>query len=138
VACHSCRKATASRFSRPPYLLGPTALLAGVVEVEHRRHRVDPQAVDVDSSSQYSALATRKLRTSDGRSRRRRCPSPCARRGGVGCSYSGRPVEAGEREVVLGEVARDPVDDHADAGLVQPVDEVAEVVGSRTRRVGAK
>jgi hypothetical protein len=35
-------------------------------------------------------------------------------------------------------VRRDPVDDHADAGLVQPVDEVAEVVGLAEAAVGAK
>jgi hypothetical protein len=34
-------------------------------------------------------------------------------------------------------VRRHPVDDDADAGLVQPVDEVAELVGEPKRDVGA-
>ena len=49
-------------------------------------------------------------------------------------------VEAGQRPRVGGEVAGHPVEDDADAGLVQPVDEVAEVVGAaepRARRVVA-
>ncbi len=38
------------------------------------------------------------------------------------------PVESRERPVVLGEVARHPVDEDADARTMQPVDEVPEVV----------
>ena len=41
----------------------------------------------------------------------------------------GLAVEPGECERVLGKVPRDPVHDDADAGLVQAVDEVLEVVG---------
>ena len=45
----SRRNAMASRFSRPPQLVGhPLPALAGVVEVEHRGDGVDPQAVDVE------------------------------------------------------------------------------------------
>jgi hypothetical protein len=41
--------ATASRFSRPPNLLGiHSPALAAVVEVEHRGDRVDAQAVGVE------------------------------------------------------------------------------------------
>ncbi len=49
-------------------------------------------------------------------------------------------VEAGQRPVVLGEVGRHPVHDHADAGPVAGVDEVPEVVRGaqpRGRRVEA-
>ena len=45
----SRRNSIASRFSRPPELVRhPLARLARVVEVEHRRDRVDAQAVDVE------------------------------------------------------------------------------------------
>ncbi len=50
------------------------------------------------------------------------------------------PVEGGERPVVTREVGGYPVEDHADAPLVEAVDEVAEVVGrpeARGRRVVA-
>ena len=48
-------------------------------------------------------------------------------------------VEAGERAGVAREVRRHPVEDHADAALVQDVDELAEVVGRRrSAGVGAK
>ena len=57
---------------------------------------------------------------------------------GVGVLVERGAVEAGERPVVLREVGRHPVDDHADAPLVQVVDQVAEVVGVPKREVGAK
>jgi len=40
-----------------------------------------------------------------------------------------RAVEAGQRPFVGREVARHPVEDDADPGLVKSVDEIAEVVG---------
>jgi hypothetical protein len=42
----------------------PIAGIAAVIQIQHRGHRIDAQAVDVEASIQYSALATRKLRTS--------------------------------------------------------------------------
>ena len=48
----------------------------------------------------------------------------------VGMLVEGRAVEAAQRPVVLGEVPRHPVEDHPDARLVQPVDEVAQLVGA--------
>jgi hypothetical protein len=40
--------------------------------------------------------------------------------------------------LVLGEVRRDPVEDHADAGLVQRVDQEHEVLRRAEALVGAK
>ncbi len=47
-----------------------------------------------------------------------------------------RAVEAHERELVAREVRRHPVEDHAEAAGVQPVDEVAELVGRAVARRG--
>jgi hypothetical protein len=41
-----------------------------------------------------------------------------------------RAVEAAERPRVFRKVRRDPVHDHADAALVQIVDEITQIVGS--------
>ena len=50
------------------------------------------------------------------------------------------PIEPSQRPLVLGEVRGDPVDDHADSGVVQPVDQEPEVirvpVPGRRREVG--
>ena len=46
----------------------------------------------------------------------------------VGMLVQRRAVEAGHRPLVPGEVGGHPVDDDADAGLVQPVHQVAELV----------
>lgn len=55
----------------------------------------------------------------------------------VGVLVQRLAVELREREGVLREVRRDPVDDDADAGAVQRVDEELEVVGEPNRDVGA-
>ena len=47
----------------------------------------------------------------------------------VGVLVERGAVEAGQAPVVLREVRRDPVDDDADARLVESIDEIAEVVG---------
>ena len=47
----------------------------------------------------------------------------------VGVLIQRRAVKAGQRPVVLGEVPGDPVDQDPDARLVQPVDQVAEIIG---------
>ena len=52
----------------------------------------------------------------------------------VGMLVERRAVEAAQRPVVLGEVAGHPVQDHPDPGLVQPVDQVAQLVGATQAR----
>ena len=47
----------------------------------------------------------------------------------VGVLVQLRSVEPGQAPLVAGEVGRHPVEDHADAALVQLVDERPEVVG---------
>ena len=90
--------------------------LAGVVEVEHRRHRVDPEAVDVQlldpvqgaGQEEVAHLVAAEVEDE-------RAPVGVLALAGVGVLVEGGAVEAGEGPVVLGEVGRHPVDDHADA-----------------------
>ena len=85
------------------------------------------------------ALATRKFRTSERPKLNTSVPqSGCAPSRGSACSYSVGAVELRERPGVAREVRGHPVDDDADARLVQRVDEEPEVVGRaepRGRRV---
>ena len=84
------------------------------------------------SRHQNSALASRKLRdlvapeVED-----ERAPVGVRAAARVGVLVQRRAVEARERPVVAREVRGDPVEDHADAALVQAVDELAQVVGRR-------
>jgi hypothetical protein len=60
---------------------------------------------------------------------------------GIGVLVERVAVETGEREGILREMARNPVHDDAEARPVQPVDEVAQVVGAAEtarRRVVAR
>jgi hypothetical protein len=56
----------------------------------------------------------------------------------VGVLVEGRAVEAGQSELVLGEVRRHPVDDHADVAGVERVDQGPEVVRAPETRGGGE
>ena len=107
----------------------PLAGLARVVEVEHRGDRVHPQPVDVEllepvqrvGDEEVAHLAPAEVEDVG-------APVRLLAPARVGVLVERGAVEAGQREGVLGEVRRHPVDDHADAGPVQRVDQVAEVV----------
>ena len=122
----------ASRFSRPPSSLGiHSPSLAGVVEVEHRGHGVDPQAVDVELLEPVQGVGDQEVADLvAGEVEDVRAPVGVLALAGVGVLVERGAVEAAEGPVVLGEVGRHPVDDDADAALVQRVDEGAEVVGA--------
>ena len=108
----------------------PLAGLAGVVEVEHRGDGVDAQPVDVEllepvrgvGDEEVAHLGAAEVEDVG-------APVGVLAEQRVGVLVERGAVELGQRPLVLGEVGGDPVDDDADAGLVQRVDEVAEVVG---------
>ena len=108
----------------------PLAVLARVVEVEHRGDGVDAQAVDVEllepvqrvGDQEVAHLAAAEVEDVG-------APVGLLAAARVGVLVERRAVEAGERPLVLREVRGHPVHDHADAGLVQPVDR-----GSGSRR----
>jgi hypothetical protein len=119
----------------------PLALLARVVEVEHRRHGVDADAVDV-------VLAHPEQRVGDQEVphlvapevEHQRAPVRVRAAPRVGVLVQRGSVEARQRELVAREVRRHPVEDHAEPVAVQAVDELAEVVRraeARRRRVVA-
>ena len=83
-----------------------------------------------NSSNQYRALATRKLRTSVRPKLKTRVPqSGCSPWRGSACSYSAVPSKRASAHSSFGKCAGHPVDDDAHAALVERVDERPEVVG---------
>ena len=122
----------ASRYSLPPCVFGTHSPgLPAVVEVHHRGHRVDPQRVEVElgqpvqraGDQERPHLVAREVEDVG-------APLLVLTQPVVGMLVQGSAVEATQRPVVLREVPRDPVEDHSDAGLMQPVDEVAQLVGA--------
>ncbi len=108
----------------------PLARAPRVVEVEHRRDRVDPDAVGV--------VGVEPVRGARGQEAAhlvaavvedRAAPVGMESLARIGVLVQVRPVEVGEAVLVVGEVRRHPVEDHADARLVQLVDERHEVLG---------
>ena len=107
----------------------PLAFLARIVEVEHRRDRVDAQPVDVilvepeqrTGQQERAHLVTIVIED-------RAVPFRMEALALVGVLVQVRAVEVGKAVAVRGEMRRHPVDDHADAALVEDVDEVHEVL----------
>ena len=117
----------------------PLAVVARVVQVEHRGDGVDPQAVDVELLEPVQRVGDQEVadlvpaEVEDEGAPVRVLAAPR-----VAVLVERLAVEPGQRPLVLREVRGHPVEDHADAGLVQAVDEVPEVVGrpeARRRRV---
>ena len=115
----------------------PLAVLAGVVEVEHRGDAVDAQAVGVELLEPVERVGVEEvahLVAAEVEDVGAPLLVPAALR--VGVLVERGAVEAGQRPLVGGEVAGHPVEDHADPGLVQPVDQALEAVGVAEARVG--
>ena len=113
----------------------PLALLARVVEVEHRRDGVDAEAVGVELAQPVERVREQEvphLVAAEVEDERAPVGMRAATR--VLVLVERGAVEAAERELVAREVRRHPVEDHADPGRVQRVDERPEVVGLAERR----
>ena len=108
----------------------PLAVLARVVEVEHRGDGVDAQAVDVELLEPVDRVGDEEVaHLEPAEVEDVGAPVGLVAAPGVRVLVEGQAVEAREGERVAREVARHPVEDDADAGLVEGVDEVLEVVG---------
>ena len=117
----------------------PLTRLAAVVEVEHRGHRVDPQSVDVIVLEPVERIGDEEIAhlvppvVEDLRAPVRVLAEPR-----IGVLVERGAVERREAVLVARKVRRDPVDDHAEAGLVAAVDEIHQVLRRpvpRRRRV---
>jgi hypothetical protein len=97
----------------------PTARRARIVEVEHRRDGVYPEAVDVElfepvqrvGHQEIADLGTAEVEDIS-------APVELLTASGIGMFVERCAVEAAQRPCVLREVRRYPVHQHADTGLV--------------------
>ncbi len=119
----------------------PLAVLARVVQVEHGRHRVHAQPVDVELLAPVHRVRHEEVaHLGAGEVELVGAPVRVLGAPRVPGLVQRVPVEPGQCPVVLREVRRHPVHDHADARPVAGVDEVPEVVRAaepRGRRVEA-
>ena len=108
----------------------PLAVLARVVEVQHRRDRVDPEPVDVELLEPVDGVGDEEVPDLGAAVvEDERAPVRVRAEPGVGVLVERGPVELGQRPGVAREVRGHPVDDDPDARLVQGVDQEPEVVG---------
>ena len=108
----------------------PLARLARVVEVQHRRHRVHPQAVGVeDVEPEHRARQQEAADLVAPVVEDEAVPVGVVALAAVGVLVEVRPVEVGEAVLVGREVRRHPVEDDPDPALVEGVHQVHQVLG---------
>ena len=106
----------------------PFAGLTGVVEVEHRSHRIDAQAVDVETLEPRKRGADQEAaHLVSAVIKDQRTPVLVLAETRIGMLVKMRSVEAGQRKEVARKVGRDPIDDHADVRAMEGVDHRHEV-----------
>ena len=111
----------------------PLSRLAGVVEVEHRGHGVDADAVDVHLLQPIQRAGDEEAPDLVAVVVEDECaPVRMLTLARVGVFVQRRSVELGERPRVLREVGGYPVDDHADVRRVQGVDQSGSRPACRT------
>ena len=130
VSVLSCRtKSMASRFSRPPKRFGTHCpALPRVVEIQHRRDRVDPQPVGVVLVQPEQRVRQEEVAdfvapvVEDQRAPVAMLPLPW-----IGVLEERGAVEGRETVRVLWKMSGDPVEDDADARRMARVDERLEL-----------
>ena len=106
----------------------PFAGLARIIEVKHRGHRVDAEAIDVKTLQPRQGGADQKAAdlvaavVED-----QRTPILVLPEARVGVLIEMRAVKAGQRKEVAREVSRHPVGDDANVGAVQRIDHRHEI-----------
>ena len=102
----------------------PLTLRTGVVQVEHRGHGVDAQAIDVELVDPVQGVGDEeRLHLVATIVEDVGAPVQVLALTWIGMLVQGRAVETSQCPVILGEMAGHPVHDDADARLVQLVDE---------------
>ena len=117
----------------------PLAVLARVIEIEHGCHGIHPESVDVEHLEPVARVRDQEVAHLRVAEVEHQCapvrlfPEPR-----IGVFVQCLSVELRQRPLVFREVGGHPVHDDADSGLVEPVNQIPEVIGvsvPRRRRV---
>ena len=107
----------------------PFAFLARVIKVKHRRDGIDPQAIHMKTIAPVQRIGCQEV--ADFRSavvENIRPPVWMLTAPGIGVLVQRRAVELRQRKIVPREMRRHPVEDHADAGRVQRIDQRGKLI----------
>ena len=113
----------------------PVAVVARIVEVQHGCNGIDPQPVDMELLQPVHRVGQQKIPDlASAIVEHQGTPFAVLAASRVGMFVHRLAGEAGKREIVLGEVAGYPVQDHADAGAMTAVDQITQIVRSAEAR----
>ena len=113
----------------------PLAVLAAVVAIQHRRHRIDPQPVDMVALDPPTSRRHEKgPHLVSAVIEHPAAPLGVTTEARIRVFEQRLTVEVDQPERILGKVRRHPIEDHADTRLMELVDEGCEIVrGAKTR-----
>ena len=112
----------------PAELVGQP-VIAGVIQVQHRGHGIHAQAVDVELLAPVQSVRHQEVAYLVAPEVEHvGAPVRLLAAARIRMLVAGLAVEAAQSPAVLGEVAGNPVHNYADAGAVQRIDQVAQVV----------
>ena len=114
----------------------PLARLAAVIQVQHRGDRVHAQRVDMVLVQPEAGVGHQEVaHFAASEIEHIGAPIRMLATGRVRILVQRRAIESAKGERVLREMRRNPVHDHADAGLVHLLDEILEVVRAAKARI---
>ena len=108
----------------------PLAFLAAEVIIQHGGHRVHAQTIGMVILQPEAGIGQQEgTHFAAGKVEHVGPPLGHIAAAGIGMLIAGGAVKAAQAGLVLGEMSRHPVDDHADAGLMESVDELHQLMG---------
>ena len=100
-----------------------------IIQVKHRRDRIHPQTVDVIFIQPEERISDQEIaHFVAAQVENQRAPILVLALARIEVFIEIGPVEFRERMRVLRKMGRNPIDDHADAGLVKSIDEMPELI----------
>ena len=108
----------------------PLTRLAAEIVVQHGRHRIHAQAVRMIPLQPEAGVGHQEgPHLTAGEVKHMGAPLGHVAAAGIGMLIAGGAVKAAQAGIILGEMGGHPVDDDADTSLMQPVDQVHQLVG---------
>ena len=117
-------------FTSAKFIGDPLAVGATVIEVEHRRHGIDAQPIDVEFLDPVTCVRHQEIgHLAPAEIENISVPIRLKPLAPIGVLIDRGAIEAREAMVIRGKLAWHPVEQKTDAGRVAGIDEEAEIVG---------
>src|ERR1044071_10045157 len=117
----------------------PLPLLAGIIEIQHRRHSIDAEAIDMKALAPEQRVGGKKVAHLMAAKIKDQCaPILVSALARVLMFVKSGAVKVRQRPVIAGEMRRHPINNHANARFVKRVYEKLKVIRRAVAARGCK